>query len=367
MNHLLRKLMLCACIGGLALAVSGCRENEAARPEDPRPVRTAVAKISQVGEEIVQTGEIAPHIETDLGFQIGGRVFTRNTEVGRIVAKGELLATLARHDVENEVRAAEAEVTRAEAAEALAKSAFDRQRTLFDRQFVARVRLEEAEAGWREANARSRVAQSALETARNKLSYAELRAPDDGIVSAIAINPGQVVAAGQLAVKLASLRERDAVFNVSERHFITVPENVQVEVALAGAPSVRITGTFRDASPSADPATWTYRVRVALPNAPEAMTLGATVTGRVVLDGRPLFVLPASAVTSANGEVAVFVVDPARRELVRKTVIVGRYTASEVLVASGLAEGDAVVTAGVSRLRPGQKVAFETTSGEAAR
>lgn len=359
--------MLGACICGLALAVGGCRDDETARAERPRPVRTVIAAISEVRDEIVQTGEIAAHIETDLGFRIDGRIVSRTVEVGRRVAKGELLATLDRRDIENEVRAAEAEVTRAEAAETLAKSALDRQRTLFERQFVARVRLEEAEASWREANARSKVAVSSLETARNKLTYAELRAPDDGIVSAIAINAGQVVAAGQVAVKLASLRERDAVFNVSERQFLTIPEDVQVEVALAADPAVKLTGTFRDAAPSADPVTRTYRIRIALPAAPDAMTLGATVTGRVVAQGRPLFVLPATALTSANGETAVFVVDPIRQELIRKRVEVARYTATQVLVASGLGAGDAVVTAGVSRLRAGQKIAFETASAEAAR
>lgn len=365
MKNLLRRALVCSCACCLALTVAGCDEAEKAKAEPPRPVRAVIAKPGVIGEEVVQTGDIQPHTETDLGFRIDGRVATRTAEVGMVVKKDQLLATLDLRDVENEVRAAEAEVTRADAAEALAKSALDRQRALFEKQIIARVRVEEAEAGWREANARTQSAQSGLKTAQNKLAYAELHAPYDGIVSAIAINGGQVVSAGQAAIKLASVSERDAVFNVSERLYLAAPGDVRVEVALVSNPAVKVAGTLRDASPSADPATRTYRVRFALLDAPPDMTLGAAVTGRIMLSGKPLFVLPASALTNQDGKPAVFVVQPSTQELIRKPVAVARYTATEALVDSGLAEGDAVVTAGVSKLRPGQKVAFGGNHGEA--
>ncbi len=367
MKDLLKRLIVCGCACGLALSASGCGEEKKAQAEPPRPVRTLVAKPSLVGEEVVQTGDIQPHTETDLGFRIDGRVAARNVEVGMTVIEDQLLATLDRRDIENELRSAEAEVTRAEAAEALAKSGLERQRTLFEKQIVARVRMEEAETAWREANARTQSAQSALETARNKLGYAQLRAPYDGIVTAIAINGGQVVSAGQAAIKLASVRERDAVFNISERLYLAAPNDAKVEVALASNPAIKVTGTLRDASPSADPVTRTYRVRFTLPDAPSEMTLGAAVTGRVLIAGKPLFLLPASALTDENGKPAVFVVQPASQDLVRKPVAVVRYTATEVLVDSGLTVGDAVVTAGVSKLRPGQKVAFDGKQGEASK
>ncbi|WP_097303501.1 efflux RND transporter periplasmic adaptor subunit [Pseudomonas chlororaphis] len=353
----LKTLLLCGYCS-LALAVAGCQE-EKRSAEPPRPVRAVIAKPVALSEEVAQTGEIQATIETDLGFRIDGRVATRNVEVGMDVTKGQLLATLDPNDVQNGVRTAEAEVKRADAEEGLARSGLDRQRTLFDKHFVARARVEEAEVGWRTASARLSVAKTELQSARNKLTYTELRAPDAAIVSAVAVNAGQVVNAGQTAIKLASTHERDAIFNVSERVYTAVPSDVQVEVALLSDPGVKVIGLIRDASPTADPATRTYRVRIRLPDAPPAMTLGATVTGRLVLPGKPLIVLPASALTNEDGKPAVFVVQPSTQELVRKPVMVARYTATQALVESGLAEGDAVVTAGVSKLRPGQKVAYD--------
>lgn len=360
----LKVLLSCSLAYCLSLALTGCQQ-ETPSAESPRPVRTVIAKPAAIGEEVAQTGEVQPNVETNLGFRIGGRVSTRTAEVGMHVAKGQVLVTLDPNDVQNEVLTAEAEVKSAEASEGLAKSEFDRQRTLFKKQFVARARVEEAEANWRAANAKLNVARAGLQTARNKLTYTELRAPDDAIVSAVAVNVGQVVDAGQPAIKLSSTQARDAVFNVSERIYTSAPPDSQVEVALVSDPAIKVTGPIRDASPTADPATRTYRVRIALPDAPEAMTLGATVTGRLVLPGKALIVIPASALTSEGGSPAVFVVKTSTQELVRKPVSVARYTATQALVEFGLTEGDAVVTAGVSKLRPGQKVVFD--AGEVAK
>jgi RND family efflux transporter MFP subunit len=365
----IRRLRLMLSCGGALMALAalgGCQEREH-KAERPRPVRTVVAKAAPIGEEVAQTGEVQPHVETDLGFRIEGRVATRLAEVGRAVKKGELLATLYPDDVRNEVQAAEADLRSAEAAEILAKSGLDRQRILFEKQIAALARVEEVEANWRSANARRIAVRSNLENARNKLAYTELRAPDDGIVSAVGVNAGQVVNAGQMAVRLASTRERDAVFSVSERLINAAPEDARVEVSLASNPEVKIVGPIRDVSPTADATTRTYRVRIALPDAPPAMAFGATVTGRIVIPGAPLIALPASAMTGEAGHPAVFVVDPARRELVRRPVEVARYGSAQLMVASGLADGDHVVTAGVSKLRPGQKVAFGDAEGGGAR
>ncbi|WP_116424819.1 efflux RND transporter periplasmic adaptor subunit [Pseudomonas citronellolis] len=355
---LLKTLLAYGFLGSLGLTLVGCGE-EKRLEEPPRPVRTMIIKSATIGEELAQTGEIQAEVQTDLGFRIGGRIATRSAEVGATVVKGQVLATLDPNDVQNEVRTAEAEVASAEAAEQFARSALERQRSLFDKQFVARARVEEAEANWRAANARLNVTKAGLLTARNKLTYTELRAPDDAIVSAVAVNAGQVIDAGQLAVKLASTHKRVAVFDVSERLNTAVSLDTRVEVALVSDPSIKVIGPIRDASPTADEATRTYRVRIDLPDAPPAMTLGAAVVGHLVLPGKPLIVLPASALTSVDGKPAVFVVQTSTHELVRKPIVVARYSAEQALVESGLTEGDAVVTAGVSKLRPGQKVAYD--------
>jgi multidrug efflux pump subunit AcrA (membrane-fusion protein) len=71
-------MLLCGCVIGLTLTLSACGEDEKVQLEPPRSVRTVIAKPSVVDQEVVQTGEIEAHVETDLGFRIDGRVTTRN-------------------------------------------------------------------------------------------------------------------------------------------------------------------------------------------------------------------------------------------------------------------------------------------------
>lgn len=338
-------------------ALCACSPDEP-RAEKPRPVRTVTAALTDSGEEIVLTGEIRPHVETDLGFRIDGRVVSRLVDIGAMVRKGQVLATLDPRDVSNQLQAAEADLRSAQSSESLTQLALDRQRALLRTQVVAQARVDEAETNWRTAVARRQAAAANLENARNRLAYARLLADEDGVVTAVGANPGQVVATGQMVVKVAATEERDAVFSVPEAVLANGTADFRVRVSLISDPSVQTVGSVRDVSPTADSVTRSYRVRIALPEAPAVMAFGATVSGQVVMGSDRLFVLPASALTRAGGSPAVYVVDPSSSTLRRTDVHVARYSATRIFVSSGLAPGEKVVVAGVSKLRPGQAVAL---------
>jgi len=343
----------------ILLALTACVPDQSdAEAEKPRPVRTVAAVATEGGEEVVQTGEVRPHEETGLGFMIAGRIATRAVSVGAMVKKGQVLATLYSQDVANEVRAAEADLRSAQSSEALAKIARDRQHLLLEKQVAAQAKVEEADSNWQTALAHRDSAVAALENARHKLSYANLIATEDGTITAIGANPGQVVAAGQMVVTLASALERDAVFNVSEKLVNSVSPDVKVTVSLVSEPSIHLVGSLRDVSPTADAATRSYRVRIALPDAPPDMNFGATVSGKILLPGERLFALPASALTSEANSPAVYIVDPTQAKLQRRIVTISRYTAEQIFVSAGVTPGDRIVVAGVSKLRPGQAVAL---------
>lgn len=342
----------------LALA-SSCLPALSHAAEPPRPVRTITVTETPAVETIIQTGEIRPRRETDLGFRMDGRLTQRAVEIGHAVRRGDLLAVLDENDAANQLRMAEADLASARSAEAVARAAMDRQRMLLEREIAPRARFEEAEGNWRTAVARRESAAAALQNARNRVAYTRLVAEEDGVVTAIGGNPGQVVQPGQMVVRLASIAEREAVFDVSERIVTLAPRDIEVTVSLTSNPAIRVTGQVREVSPTADPVTRSYRVRVTLPDAPEAMALGATVTGRAGVPQTPLILLPASALTSEDGAPAVYVLDPAARTLRRQRIEVARYTADSILVTAGLTPGQRVVTAGVSRLRPGQAVLGE--------
>jgi membrane fusion protein, multidrug efflux system len=102
--------------------------------------------------------------------------------------------------------------------------------------------------------------------------------------------------------------------------------------------------------------TGTFEVKVGLADPPPAMRLGSTVTGRMRVGGAGGVEVPASALTTADGRAAVWIVDPANETVSLRNIEVLRHDPARAQVAQGLEPGDIVVTAGVQALRPGQQV-----------
>jgi RND family efflux transporter MFP subunit len=166
---------------------------------------------------------------------------------------------------------------------------------------------------------------------------------------------------GQVILRVADPSEKDAVFSIAEAAFAhpTGPgESLKIIVSLLSNPDVATTGTVREIAPVADDTTRTYKVKVALAGANEAMRFGASVSGKVERKTKPVVALPGSALFDRDGTPAVWIVDH-ESEVRLKPVTVARYEADRIIVSDGLALGDIVVTAGVNRLRESQKVRLQ--------
>jgi len=342
---------------GLALGLlAGC--DEAKPPAEPgiRPVRAEVARVVSLRDFPLLVGEVKPHFESDLGFKVGGRVAWRLNHIGAAVKRGQVVARLDEQDQRNQLATAQADLASARASLAQAASEEKRQDTLRRDGWATQARYEAALQARDSAAAAVRAAGARLKLSQDQLGYTELRAPADGVISAFGAEAGQVVAAGQMVLRLARLDHKDAVFAVAESRLSDLPPEAEVEIALLDDPSVRSGGTITEIAPSADPVTRTYAIKIALPDDSEALRLGMSVVGQVQTGARRVIALPASALFQQNGQPAVWVVDPATRSVALTPVGDTRVESGRVLIGSGLAEGALVVTAGVQTLVPGQRV-----------
>ncbi|WP_127090299.1 efflux RND transporter periplasmic adaptor subunit [Aquabacter cavernae] len=341
---------------GAVLLIAGCGEQKAPEPPGPRPVRTIVTSSRTASDSILLTGAVEAQNEASYGFRIGGRILERLVNVGDTVAPGQVLARLDPQDEQNAKRSAQAALAAAEAAVNQSRSQYERQRQLLDRGFTPRAQYEQAEQAFLNARSQMDDATARLRMADDRLSFTELRADSAGVVTQRRAEAGEVVQAGQPVVEIARQNGRDAVFDVPAPLLTALPADPQVEVTLASDPAVKAMGRVREVAPQADPVTRSFRVRVGLIDPPEAMRLGVTVLGRVVVDTGPVIEIPASALTRLNDKPAVWVVDPKTETVALRNVDVLRYTPSSVAVAEGLKPSEIVVTAGVQALHPGQKV-----------
>lgn len=337
--------LLTACDGGEELAA-----------EPVRPVRVVTVEKRQAGETVSLTGQVRAQDDVNLSFRIGGRIIERTVNVGDQVVAGQVVARLDPEQPRNALQTARANLTAAIAQMTRARNDYERQETLLRQGWTTRVRYDEALEALQATEAQVDSLQAQLNIAQDQLGYTELVADGAGTVTARGAEAGEVVAAGQMIVQLAREGGRDAVFDVPARVIQSAPADPVITVALASDPNVRTTGRVREVAPQADPVTRTFEVRIGLHNPPEAMRLGSTVVGSMQLGGTGAIEIPASALTQANRQPAVWVVDRETNTVALRTIDLERFDLARAVVAQGLQTDDIVVTAGVQALRPGQEV-----------
>ena len=329
-------------------------------PETPteivRPVRVVTIAAQEGGELVTLTGRVEAQDEVNLAFRVTGRMVERLVNVGDQVRAGQVVARLEADTARNTLRAAQAELSAARARLVEAQNNFERHRSLLDRGFITRAMFDQAEQTYRSARAAVEAAQAQVNNAEIQLGYTELFADSAGTVTARGAEPGEVVGAGQSVVQLARAGGRDAVFDVPARVMESSSADAQITVALSSDPKVQAAGRVREVAPQADPVTRTFKIRVGLDNPPAAMRLGSTVTGQTRIGAGQGIEIPAAALTRANQQPAVWILDPTTNTVALRNIEVLRYDLQRVAVADGLQDGDIVVTAGVQSLRPGQQV-----------
>jgi RND family efflux transporter MFP subunit len=238
----------------------------------------------------------------------------------------------------------------------MATANFERQKNLLATGNTTRRDYDQAEASQRSAQAQTEQARSQLASAENQLSYTELRADAEGIVTARTAEAGQVVAQAQSVYALARDGSRNVIFNVHEWALANTDMDKGLVISLVSDPAVTAMGDVHDISPVVNASTMTIRVKIRLRETPEAMILGSVVNGVAPMKPRKAFLLPWGSLFEINGNPAVWVIDPRSTTVSLVPVVVDRYNRGIVAVTSGLTPGQIVVTAGVQMLRPGQKV-----------
>ena len=343
-------------LAALAFVAAGCKRETTAEAPPPRPVRTVIAEKSELGQSVVLTGQILAEKESALAFRIGGRILERSAGVGDRVTSDQVLAKLDPQNELNALRSARAALSAAQGRLEQDANQFQRQQQLLDRGFTTRVLFDQAQQAYRTAQAAVDDAKAQLEIAEDRVGYTELKANVSGTITARGAEAGEVVQAGHMVFQVARDTGWDAVFDVPAQVIRAAPADAEIVIALTDDPSVTARGRVRQVDPQADPVTRTFKVRVSVNDPPPAMRLGATVTGRLDTSTGTGISIPASALTAADRNPAVWVVDPKDLTVALKPVEVLRFDPGTVVISGGLDGGELIVTAGVQALHPGQKV-----------
>jgi RND family efflux transporter MFP subunit len=340
-----------------AVAVLAACGPQAPAPEVVRPVMLTQVSLGDAAGTAVFAGEVKPRHEADLSFRIGGKLVSRAVDVGARVKKGQVLARLDPSDVGLQAEAAKAQVAATATEMRFAQAEYERYQNLFREKFISASALDAKRNAFEANRAKHEQAKAQLAVAQNQASYAALLANEDGVVTAVNAEPGQVVTAGQPVVRLARESEREVAISVPENRVGEVTSAKELVVALWANPGRTYRARVREVAPAVDPATRTFAVRVTILDADASVQWGMTANVGVVGAGvGNAALLPLTSIYHQDGKPAVWRYDPVSQKVSLAPVAIGQYREDGVVVTAGVGNGDWVVTAGVHKLIPGQVV-----------
>ena len=339
-----------------ALLLSACGEQKVMSPPLPKGVFAVEARSTEFATRATLSGSVKARIESQLSFRVSGRIIERNVEVGSHVHAGDVLARIDPTQQKADVKVAKASLEAAQAQLRQATSALDRQKKLFAKKITTKADYDQAVEELRTAEGTVDAAKAVLASVKDALSFTELKADADGIITSRDAEVGQVPQAAQTVFTLAHDGRRDAVFNVFESLFLKNKPDANIEVSLLSDPTVRVSAAVREVSPTIDASTGTIRVKVDLGEDGNIMPLGAIVSGRFSYKSKQVIILPWSAIASVDGKPAVWLIDPQSNKVSLQLVQVSDYDTGQFTVTDGLNDGDLVVSEGGKLIRTGQLV-----------
>lgn len=339
----------------VAIVLSGCNK-PVAQPEPIRPAMVYTVSQSATIGQLVYSGEIHAQHEADLGFRVGGKVLARLVDLGATVKPGQALARLDASDAQLAGASARAQLAGAEADAANAASELARSLKLVAQQFISASALDTRVTASKATQARLDAVRAQAGVTENQARYTTLTAEAAGVVTAVNVEAGQVVNAGQTVMRLAYSGAKEVQVRVGESAAWQLKVGQAAQVRMWAMPDKLLAAHVREVAPAADE-TRTYLVKVTLSDADAGIKLGMSASvflANTQALSTPV-ALPSGALFQKGKEAAVWVLDSAHKvHLVPVTVT--QYREDGMLVQANLPAGSRVIAAGAYKLHEGQAV-----------
>lgn len=340
-------------IGGSIFWAKHTRVQPAA--EERTIVRTAVIGSTGTAQGYTYSGEVRGRYESQLAFQVNGKITKRNVQLGSVVNAGDVLMQIDAKDIVQTVNSNSAQVYSAESQLQLAESNLKRYGELVESGAISRAQYDQYLNVYHVAVAGVRQAQAQYSQGANQLDYSLLQADKPGVVASISAEIGQVVSSGQPVITVVHDGEREVEISVPENRIEELRNAKEVKVTFWALSNLTVQGTVREIAPMADQTTRTFKVRISLINPPSEIKLGMTAAVSLMGDkGQQTINIPLSAIYQKGDFPAVWVVSGDTITL--RPIKTSNFGNGTIQVLEGLQQGERIVTAGVHKLIEGQKV-----------
>jgi membrane fusion protein (multidrug efflux system) len=361
-------VLLIAAGAGWFLYDHQAKAPQAAAAPPPAPaVGVRLATMKGVSQSFEFVGRIKATDKVEVRARVEGFLEKVLFREGQDVKAGELLYQIERVQFQAAVDQAKANLAVAEAALTNAKIEYERSLDLVKRNFTPQSTVDANKAALDTATGRVMQAKAALTQAQVNLDYTDIRAPIDGRIGRTAYTVGNLVnpASGVLAT-IVSQDPIYVLFPVSVRDLEAIREarrkedggmaKIDIRVRLPSGQEYAQRGVWNLTDPQVDPQTDTLIMRATIPNPDRTLTDGQFVTAIIrERQEMPRLVVPQSALQVDQSGYYVLVVND-QHKVEQRRVQTGPDRGTDIVIASGVKEGDKVIVDGIQKVRPGQVV-----------
>jgi membrane fusion protein, multidrug efflux system len=344
-SHRLARWLVAATLAG---ALAGGCSNGKAKEKDPAdeqatavPVETQPLKRAEMLAVYSGTAPIEAHEEAEVVAKVGGEIRQIFVEEGDTVKTGQVLARLDGDRLRLELAQIDANLRKLE-------RDYKRQLDLSEKGLVAKGTAENAKFDLDALRA-------SYDSARLELSYTEIRAPIDGVVSARHIKIGNTIKPNDPTFRITDLDPLVAYVHIPEKEFRKLAPGQTADVVVDALSGERYVGTISRISPTVDPQTGTFRARVEVPDTTRRLKPGMFARVNIVYDRRPdTLQLPRTAILDADGEKSVYIVADGKAQ--QREIRTGLTNGGWIEVVEGLQGDERVVVVGQAGLKSGTPV-----------
>lgn len=306
--------------------------------------------------------------DIDIYPQVSGTIEKLCVTEGQKVRRGQLLFIIDQVPYKAALKTAVANVEAARAALATAELTYNSNKELYAQKVVSEFSLKTAENSYLTAKAQLSQAEAQEISARNNLSYTEVKSPSDGVVGALPYRAGALVSPSlpQPLTTVSDNSDMYVYFSMTENQLLALTRQYgSMDEALKNMPAAELRlndnsvydkkGTIESISGVIDRQTGTVVARVVFPNESRLLHSGASGTVVVPATYKNCIVIPQEATVQLQDKTLVYKVVDGKAVSTLITVA-GINDGREYVVLDGLKVGDEIVSTGAGLLREGTQV-----------
>jgi len=326
------------------------------------PVEAYIVKNESVRQSLNLTGVLKAIHSVDIVSEVSGKVVKIEKELGQSVSKKDTLAFIDHKIPFSQYKQAEAQYFSAKNNLQIARLNLESDRLLYDNGDISSLAFQNSELAMKNAEANLLAAKSGLAIAEKGYLDTRITSPFSGLISRSYIDLGQMVQMGTPVYHVVDLSTLKIEVGLPQDVVGRVSAGAPADIDISAIDNGKFKGSVKFISPHADEQSGNFTAEIHLPNSHDS-GIRAGMTAKIKLfttDARKMIAVPDGALIEHQGKSGLYKIENNTAKLVE--VESSWNMGTKIVIKSGIAEGDTIVTVGHKQLGVDSKVKIEAVN-----